>query len=95
MNAVLEQLIPERLLVWYVSKDEPANKEMHFYAGRYSIESLELATPSERVAAVNQYALALPALNTLLPESFDIRACLTHTSKSYRSAEYRDMAARQ
>jgi len=72
VNAVLEQLIPERLLVWYVSKDEPANEEMHFYAGRYSIEPLELATPSERVAAVNQYALALPALNTLLPESFDV-----------------------
>ena len=72
VNAVLAQLVPERFRVWYVSKDEKADETMHFYAGRYAIEPLTLSEPEAQREVAKTYALALPALNTLLPESFDV-----------------------
>ena len=72
VNAVLAQLVPERMNVWYVSKGEPATETMHFYAGRYGVEPLQLASTDEQLALVAQYGLRQPALNTLLPESFEV-----------------------
>jgi len=70
VNAVLDQLTPERLNVWYVSQAEPATETMHFYAGKYSVEPLVLSAPEEWLARAREQGLELPALNTLLPESF-------------------------
>ena len=72
VNAVLAQLTPERMNVWYVSKDEPVTETMHFYAGRYAVEPLQLASADEQMALVTEYGLRQPALNTLLPESFEV-----------------------
>lgn len=72
VNAVLAQLVPERMNVWYVSKDEPVTETMHFYAGRYAVEPLQLASADEQMALVTEYGLRQPALNTLLPESFEV-----------------------
>ena len=70
--SVMAQLTPERLNVWFVSKDEPATEEMHFYAGKFSVEPLTLSTSTEQVALASANGLAMPALNTLLPESFAV-----------------------
>jgi protease-3 len=70
VNSVLAQLVPERMNVWYVSKDEPVTETMHFYAGRYAVEPLQIASTDEQLALVSEYGLSQPALNTLLPESF-------------------------
>jgi len=72
VSRVLDQLIPERLNVWYIAKDEPATEEMHFYAGKFSVEPLVLSTSAEQVALASENGLAMPALNTLLPESFAV-----------------------
>jgi len=72
VNEVLAQLVPERMNVWYVSKDEPATEEMHFYAGRYAVEPLRLAPVEDQLALANDNGLGLPSLNTLLPESFEV-----------------------
>ena len=72
VNEVLSQLVPERLQVWYISKDEPAIEEQKFYAGKYAVEALKLGSPEQQMALVDQYHLAQPALNTLLPESFEV-----------------------
>lgn len=72
VDRVLNQLTPERAQVWYVSKDEPADQAMHFYSGKYRVKPLAVAPSSQRLALVEQYGLAMPALNTLLPESFAV-----------------------
>jgi protease-3 len=72
VSNVLDQLVPERLNVWYVSKDEPASEEMHFYAGKYSVEPLAMSSSSDQMALASANGLAMPALNTLLPESFAV-----------------------
>jgi protease-3 len=72
VQAVLDQLTPERLRIWHVSQEEEADQEMHFYAGKYAIEPLALPARDAWLAAAEQQSLALPALNTLLPESFEV-----------------------
>ncbi len=72
VNSVLAQLVPERMNVWYVSKDEPVTETMYFYAGRYAVEPLQIASTNEQLALVSEYGLSQPALNTLLPESFEV-----------------------
>ncbi|MDG1064946.1 MAG: insulinase family protein [Luminiphilus sp.] len=72
VSSVLDQLVPERLNVWYVAKDEPATETMHFYAGKFSVEPLVLSSSAEQLALASANGLAMPALNTLLPESFAV-----------------------
>lgn len=81
VDAVLAQLIPERLRLWYVSKSEEVDQEMHFYAGQYAISPLTLAEPAAWLAAAQAQELALPALNTLLPESFEVVAANPRPTK--------------
>ena len=69
---VLSQFTPERLRVWYVSKDELTNQELHFYEGKYSVEPLMLSSREKQLALAEKHALALPALNTLFPEDFEV-----------------------
>jgi len=72
VNTVLAQLTSERMRVWYVSKDEPVTETMHFYAGEYAIEPLELPPKEDLLAIARSYELGLPSLNRLLPEQFDL-----------------------
>ncbi len=69
---VLAQLVPERLRVWYVSKDEPVEESITYYAGKYAVADLKLQSFDEQLALADEYSLALPALNSLLPESFEV-----------------------
>ena len=54
------------------AKDEPATEDMHFYAGKFSVEPLVLSSSTEQLALASTNGLAIPALNTLLPESFAV-----------------------
>lgn len=74
VDAVLAQLTPAALRVWYISQDEPAEKELAFFTGRYQIRPLELPPAAAQLAAAEQAGLTLPALNTLLPEKFELHA---------------------
>jgi protease-3 len=69
---VLAQLTPEQLRVWYISKDEPSDSQLHFYDGEYQVATIN----DEEIATWQQapsMALSLPAVNNLLPENFDIK----------------------
>lgn len=74
VDAVLAQLTPASLRVWYIARDEPTEKELEFFTGRYQIRPLELPPAPAQLAAAEQAGLALPALNTLLPEKFELHA---------------------
>ncbi|MBE0371078.1 insulinase family protein [Pseudoalteromonas aurantia] len=72
VNNVLEQLTPERLRVWYISQQEPADSQLHFYDGKYQIAKIS----DEEVANWNKATdlnLELPSINRLLPQKFDIK----------------------
>lgn len=86
VNNVLAQLVPERLRVWYVSKDEPVEETITYYAGKYAVTDLQLQDVDKQLALAEQYDLALPALNSLLPESFEV----AHASSSPVHAVLKD-----
>lgn len=73
VNAVLGQLIPERLQAWYVSPEEPGEQEIPFYAGRYSLAPLAVPTADQRLAMAREAGLGLPAANALLPKAFAVK----------------------
>ncbi|NNJ73467.1 MAG: peptidase M16, partial [Enterobacterales bacterium] len=68
---VLAQLVPENMLVWYISQNEEADQKMHFYSGTYKTEAIA----DEEIASwakAPELALALPDVNRLLPENFEL-----------------------
>ncbi|MDP2716513.1 insulinase family protein [Rheinheimera sp.] len=70
---VLAQLTPQRLRVWYISKQEPHNSSLHFYDGKYKIADIS-AEEQQSWQQSPQLALTLPAVNRLLPENFAVKA---------------------
>ncbi|WP_423185243.1 insulinase family protein [Alishewanella sp. d11] len=72
INAVLAQLVPDNLRIWYISKQEPHDSELIRHVGKYKIVDIS----AEEQAAWQQpvVALNLPQINRLLPESFAIKA---------------------
>ena len=70
---VLQQLTPEHLRVWYISKQEPHDSSLHFYDGKYKIAQI---SAEERLSWEKspQLALNLPAVNRMLPTNFDLTA---------------------
>lgn len=71
VDEVLQQLTPETLRVWYISKDEKVSDKQHFYAGEYRIEDI----PQSQIDSwkgINT-ALVLPQVNRMMPESFALK----------------------
>ena len=73
INDVLAQLTPERLRVWYISKQEPHDSSLHFYDGKYKIANISLEEQQSWQQSP-QLALSLPAVNRMLPENFALKA---------------------
>lgn len=70
---VLAQLTPQRLRVWYISKQEPQDSSLHFYDGKYKITDIS-NEEQQSWQQSPQLALNLPAVNRLLPENFELVA---------------------
>ena len=45
VDAVLAQLVPERLHLWEIDQAQPVSENLRFYDGQYSVEPLKLPTP--------------------------------------------------
>ncbi|WP_040551812.1 insulinase family protein [Rheinheimera nanhaiensis] len=73
IKQVLAQLTPERLRVWYISKQEPHDSALHFYDGKYKITNISLEEQQSWQQSP-QLALSLPAVNRMLPENFELKA---------------------
>lgn len=72
INNVLNQLNPERLRIWYISQQEPSDSELTFYDGKYKVVNLS-EQQLQQYQQPADYAVSLPKVNELLPESFAIR----------------------
>ncbi|WP_462173169.1 insulinase family protein [Pseudoalteromonas xiamenensis] len=78
---VLNSLNDKSVRIWYVSKQEETDSKLHFYDGEYRIEPIspdEVKSWHEK----SQFALQLPSVNKLLPESFDIKESLANTGQT-------------
>ncbi|GAA0813571.1 pitrilysin [Colwellia asteriadis] len=80
IDNVLAQLTPETLRIWYISKNEKVTEKQHFYSGEYRIENINDAEVASWKSAVKA-ELALPLVNRLLPENFDIKVQNTNQQK--------------
>ncbi|WP_105214239.1 insulinase family protein [Pseudoalteromonas sp. T1lg22] len=80
INEVLDQLNADTLRVWYVSKGEQTDSKLHFYDGEYRIEDIS-AEEQASWQQPSQFALALPSVNRLLPEHFDIKTAAANTEQ--------------
>lgn len=71
INQLLSQLVPERLTLWYISQQEPAEQELTYFEGRYSVQPIS----EEQQLAWQQpmLPLSLPQLNRFQPESFALK----------------------
>lgn len=70
---VLAQLTPQRLRIWYISKQEPHDSSLHFYDGKYKIADIS-HEEQQSWEKTPQLALNLPEVNRLLPENFALKA---------------------
>ncbi len=73
IRSVLDQLTPERLRVWYVSKQEPHDSELHYYDGKYQVVDISAEEQASWQQALN-IPMQLPAVNNMLPENFELVA---------------------
>lgn len=73
IQQVLSQLTPEHLRLWHISKAEKTDKSLHFYDGSYAVEDLNATSLNQWQQKAATMSLNLPAINTLLPENFDIK----------------------
>ncbi len=73
INELLAQLTPAHARIWYISQQEPTDSQLHFYNGRYQIDTLGQDTIAKWQQQAQPIVVALPEVNRLLPEKFDIR----------------------
>ncbi|KEY59359.1 pitrilysin [Serratia sp. DD3] len=70
--ARLEQMTPQNARIWFISPDEPHNKQAYFVEARYQVEKI----PQDRFTQWQQLgqgiALSLPGLNPYIPDDFSL-----------------------
>jgi protease-3 len=74
VDTLLSQLVAERSNVWFISQEEPTDKELQFYVAPHSVEEWLPRETSAALALVDRLGLTLPSQNALLPERFDIKS---------------------
>lgn len=85
VNALLAQLVPERLTVWHISRNEPADQDVPHFTGRYSVTDIG----KDEIQSWQQpkVAMSLPALNRFQPESFAVSHSSNKTPVKVLEAE--------
>ncbi len=77
IQEVFNQLVPERLNIWFVGKDEPVDKKLYFYDYQYKVSKISQAMRSSWKKPLH-FKIGLPSINDLLPENFDIKNAATY-----------------
>ncbi|WP_289030564.1 insulinase family protein [uncultured Paraglaciecola sp.] len=69
---VLNQLTLDNARVFYIDKAQPADIEMKYFAGKYSVQDITDENIDTWRKYGTQFHLSLPRANTLMPENFDL-----------------------
>lgn len=72
IQAVLDQLTLDNARIFYIDKDQPADQQMQYFSGIYSVEGIDAKTEEKWHTLASKFALGLPRANSLMPESFEL-----------------------
>jgi protease-3 len=72
IQAVLDQLTLDNARIFYIDKQQPGERSMQYFAGKYSVHDINADLEIKWQELASQFTLALPRANSLMPESFDL-----------------------
>lgn len=68
INNLLQQLQPENVRIWYISKDQMVDKTIPYFEGKYAIRDISAEEQLRWVGAANSLTFNLPSINTLFTD---------------------------
>jgi protease-3 len=72
IQAVLDQLTLDNARIFYIDKEQPGEQSMQYFAGKYSVHEINVELEKKWHKLSENFDLALPRANSLMPESFDL-----------------------
>ena len=72
VQKVLDQLILDNARIFYIDKSKPAEHNIPYFAGQYSVEDISEQTLTRWQELGAEFVLNLPRINKLMPENFDL-----------------------
>ncbi|WP_293757683.1 insulinase family protein [uncultured Paraglaciecola sp.] len=72
IQAVLDQLTLDNARIFYIDKDQQGELGMQYFAGKYSVHDINTKLEKKWQQLSEQFTLALPRANSLMPENFDL-----------------------
>ncbi|GAB51434.1 pitrilysin [Atlantibacter hermannii] len=83
ITARLNMMTPENARIWYISPNEPHNKQAYFVDASYQVDKITPETRAEWQQKAQSIALQLPELNPYIPDDFT----LIKADKAYKHPE--------
>ena len=83
ITARLNMMTPENARIWYISPNEPHNKQAYFVDAPYQVDKITPETRAEWQQKAQSIALQLPELNPYIPDDFT----LIKADKAYKHPE--------
>ncbi|ORM66460.1 pitrilysin [Pantoea rodasii] len=68
----LDEMTPQNARIWYISPNEPHNKEAYFVNAPYQVDKINAAQFSDWQQRGTQIQLSMPTLNPYIPSDFTI-----------------------
>ncbi len=83
ITARLNMMTPKNARIWYISPNEPHNKQAYFVDAPYQVDKITPETRAEWQQKAQSIALQLPELNPYIPDDFT----LIKADKAYKHPE--------
>ncbi len=72
IKARLDDMTPQHARIWYISPQEPHNKEAYFVNAPYQVDRISESTFADWQQRASQIQLSMPALNPYIPDDFTL-----------------------
>ncbi|WP_313121092.1 pitrilysin, partial [Pantoea septica] len=76
----LDEMTPQHARIWYISPQEPHNKEAYFVNAPYQVDRISDQTFADWRQRASQIQLSMPTLNPYIPDDFTL---IPQDGKSY------------
>lgn len=74
IKARLDGMTPEKARIWYISPQEPHNKQAYFVNAPYQVDSVKQQTFVDWQQRASKIQLSMPVLNPYIPDDFTLIA---------------------
>jgi len=72
IKARLDEMTPQHARIWYISPQEPHNKEAYFVNAPYQVDRISETTFADWQQRASEIQLSMPALNPYIPDDFTL-----------------------